>query len=154
MRLAGYAASCMQDLRGKWTSRLSSRRPGMHCPGPVLTALALAHAMTTKPAPAAACMFTPAACEAGVSKLRHSGIGTKSCVCLTLGPGLPCTADQLRHLLPRLIFSAIGGVLLPLAHSRQRASAIPLRKSGASIGFGRPEADRSRLSPLAPAQKM
>ncbi|KAJ7922696.1 hypothetical protein B0H13DRAFT_2317177 [Mycena leptocephala] len=37
---------------------------------------------------------------------------------------------------------------------RQRASAIPLRKSGASIGFGRPEADRSRLRPLAPAQKI
>ncbi|KAJ7922737.1 hypothetical protein B0H13DRAFT_1982638, partial [Mycena leptocephala] len=121
------------------TSRLSSRRPGVHCPGLALTALALVH-----PTPAAACLFT-----------TRSGIGTKTCVRLTLGPGLPCTADQQRHLLPRLIFSAIGGVLLTLAHTpRQRASAIPLRKSGASICFGRPEADGSRLRPLAPVQKM
>ncbi|KAJ7885635.1 hypothetical protein B0H13DRAFT_2666815 [Mycena leptocephala] len=142
------------------TSRLSSRRPGVHCPGLALTALALVHvprhdSSATEPTPAAACLFTTATCEAGISKLKRSGIGTKTCVRLTLGPGLPCTADQRRHLLPRLIFSAIGGVLLTLAHTpRQRASAIPLRKSGASIGFGRPEADRSRLRPPAPVQKM
>jgi hypothetical protein len=125
-RLAGYAASCMQDLRRKWTSRLSSHRPGMHCCGPTLTALALAHVMTTKPAPAAACIYVPrilpyrvlAQCHRfTLAKQAYQSSGTQEsgrrpACALHSAPA----SHALRHL-PQVIFSAISCVLLPLAHS-------------------------------------
>ncbi|KAJ7934307.1 hypothetical protein B0H13DRAFT_2305718 [Mycena leptocephala] len=46
------------------------------------------YSSATKPRLAAACVFTTAACEAGVAKLKRSGIGTKTRARLAPDPGL------------------------------------------------------------------
>ncbi|KAJ7902397.1 hypothetical protein B0H13DRAFT_2274937 [Mycena leptocephala] len=124
----------------------------MHCPGPTLTALALAHAMTTKPAPAAACIYVHHC------RLRSRRIKAQALRNQDEDLRAPYTRPQPPmhyDISYRESFSARSVACSYHLHTPcQRASAIPLRESGASISFGRPEADRSRLHPLVPAQKI